>query len=78
MPSKSSTIRLFDYYPLSESTKQLAASINSQIGPSQTIALGSGYGSSFLPSGCSLFVQGLMMVEMIFYLKYIDINYHLL
>ena len=75
MPSKSSTIRLFDYYPMSESTKKLADSLKSQIGTSQTIAQSSGYASTFLSSGCSLFVQGLLLVEMIFCLKYIDVNY---
>lgn len=75
MPSKSCSIKLSDYYPISSTAKKTADSISSQVSTSQTIAQSSGYASTFLSSSSSLFVQGLMLVEMIFYLKYIDINY---
>ena len=75
MPSKSCTIQLADYYPMSDTAKATSASISSQVTTSQTVAQGAGYASTFLSSSSSLFVQGLMLVEMIFYLKYINIDY---
>jgi len=75
MPSKSCTIQLADYYPMSDTAKATSASISSQVATSQTVAQSAGYASTFLSSSSSLFVQGLMLVEMIFCLKYINVNY---
>ena len=75
MPSKFATIKLMEYYPLSEKEKQLASSVNNQVGTNQNIAQGSGYASILFSSGSSLFANGLMLVEMLFLLKFININY---
>ena len=75
LPSKTAEIKLFDYYPISESTKETITSINSQGSVTESVAQGSGYLASFTSSSSSLFVQGLMLSEIIFLLKFIDINY---
>ena len=74
MPTKISSINLFDYYILSEQAQAMANSINSQSGTTQSVGEGSGYAAAFFSSG-SLFVQGLMLIEMIFLIKFMDINY---
>ena len=64
-----------EFYPISESDQIMAQSINSQSSTSQTVAQGSGYASTLLSSGSGLFVQGLMLTEMIFLLKFVDLHY---
>ena len=76
MPTKTVSIKLNEYYPVSESTKQLIASVSTQISSGQTVAQGTGYASTlFSKYGSGLFLQGLMLANAIFLLKFIDINY---
>lgn len=72
---KEASISLMEYYALSETEKEMMNSVNGQSKAASTVATSSGYASFFLSSGSPLFIQGLMMIEMIFCLKYIGINY---
>lgn len=72
---KNVSIKMLDFYPMSESDQKTADSANKQNSVGGSIAKGSGYSSTFVSSGSSLFMQGLMLMEMIFLLKFIDINY---
>lgn len=73
MISKTATISMKIYYPMSESEKATAASLSQQSSVGTSVAQGSGYISTLFSS--SLFMQGLMLVEMIFCMKFININY---
>ena len=75
MPIKTASIILKPYYPMSESEKSLAASINSQTKSMDSTVQGVGYASTFFSSCSSLFVNGLLLVEMIFLLKFVEISY---
>ena len=75
MPTKTANLKLLEYYPISQSQKTMSESVNSQTSTTSSFSQGSGYGSAFLSSGSSIFANGLMLVEMIFLLKFIDINY---
>ena len=63
------------YYPLSESEKKASESINSQTKFSTTSSQTAGFASILFSSGSPLFVQGLMLAEIILLLKYVNINY---
>jgi len=74
MPIRTASLQLMEYYPISESDKKTSSSINSQTETGQNIAQGIGYSATFISSS-SMFVNGLMLVEMIFLMKFININY---
>lgn len=73
IPQNCDSIPLLDWYPLSESTKASIATAKKQ---SETSNLMSSNGvSSILSSISGVFLFGLMMIEMIYFLKYIKANF---
>jgi len=70
LPIRTTSLKLNEYH-----VSKLAVSINSQISSSQTITQGAGSASTLFASSSGLFIQGIMLSDMIFLLKYIDINY---
>lgn len=75
LPQKLATLPFQDYYALQPSEKALASSINSQSETSQTISGGATYASPILSAGSTLFAQGMMLTEMIYLLKFVEIKY---
>lgn len=75
MPSKKADIKMLEFYPISVSDAKTVQSINSQSSAGSSVAQGSGYASTLFSSGSGLFVQGLMLAEMIFLLKFVDLHY---
>ena len=68
-------INLLDWYPLSESDQKSIENTKKQ---SQVNSVVSANGmSAILASSSGIFLFGLMMIEMIYFLKYIDVNYPL-
>lgn len=72
--SKANKIKLLEYYPISDSAIQAAASISSQNQKSETLAVGVGYSASFFTSSAA-FSHGLMTMEMMYLLKFVNLNY---
>ena len=75
MPTKSASIKLTEYYPISESDQKTATAVTSQGATTQSITSGIGYSTAMFSSGSGVLAQGLMLQEMIFLLKFININY---
>lgn len=67
------SITLQDWYPLSESTKKSIESAKKQ-GEVNNMMSSNGM-STILASTSGIFLFGLMMIEMIYFLKYINVNY---
>jgi len=75
MPTKSASIQLTEYYPISESAAKTAAAVTSQGATTQSVTSGIGYSTAVFSSGSGVLAQGLMLQEMIFLLKFVNINY---
>jgi len=75
MPTKSASIQLTEYYPISESAAKTAAALISQAATIQSVTSGIGYSTAMFSSGSGVLAQGLMLQEMIFLLKFVNINY---
>ena len=75
MPTKSASIKLTEYYPISESNQKTATAVTSQGATTQSVTSGIGYSTAMFSSGSGVLAQGLMLQEMIFLLKFININY---
>ena len=73
--SNSSEIALFDYYPLSNAQKKAIDSAKSQTATTSAIATGAACANSAVASGTPMLLQGLMLTELIYLIKYIEIRY---
>ena len=77
IPSNSAGIALFDYTPLSEDQKKALDSAKSQTKTTSVIATGAAVANSAVASGTPMLLQGLMLTELIYLIKYIEIRYPL-
>lgn len=73
IPYNCTSISLLDWYPLSESNKATIESAKQQ--SSVNSLLYSSGGSTFLLSNSGIFFFGLIMIDMIYFLKYINVKY---
>lgn len=77
IPSNSAGIALFDSTPLSEDQKKALDSAKSQTKTTSVIATGAAVANSAVASGTPMLLQGLMLTELIYLIKYIEIRYPL-
>lgn len=73
--SNVSSIKLHDYYLISDEEKTAIESSKTQTTATSYIATGTTYANSVAASGTPMLLQGIMLAELIYLLKYIDINY---
>ncbi len=73
IPSNCASISLLDWYPVSESTKKAIENTKKQEEGSNLVS--SNGMSAVISSASGVFLFGLMMIEMIYFLKYINVNY---
>lgn len=73
--SNTTDISLFDYIPISNSEKNAIESAQTQTKTTYYVATGAVYANSALASGTPMLLQGLMLTELIYLIKYIEIKY---
>ena len=69
------SISLLDYFPLSNGEQNLIASIKKQIKITAYLATSSAYANAAIASKTPMLLQGLMLTELIYLIKYIEIKY---
>ena len=73
--SNSTYIKMFDYNIISKDVQKVIESTKTQTSITSYIASGSIYANSAAASGTPFLLQGMMLTELIYLIKFIDINY---
>lgn len=73
--SNKAEISLFDYIILSEGEKNMIENAATQSKATSYVATSAAYANTAFASGTPMFLQGLMLTELIYLIKYIDIKY---